>query len=314
MTGRPLAVIGNVNVDLILGPVAPWPEPGTEVLADEESLRPGGAAGNASQAWAGLGIAHQIVASTGADMFGNWLREAFGPRAARWPQTPGGTTVSVGVTHPDGERTFLTTPGHLAALDWRSVEAQLDWRALAGGTLLLCGTFLTVALARDYPVLLARARAAGVAVALDTGWPPGGWTAGIRAHVKEWAAGTACLLLNAIEAEAQTGEADPAAAAEALRARMPEGAVAVVKCGARGAVAAGPEGICRVPAPTVRVVDTIGAGDVFNAGFLAARARGAPLSAALAEGTRIASNAISTDPRRYPALRTPPEEAADERA
>jgi len=36
---RPLAVIGNVNVDLIVGPVAPWPKAGTETVVDHDELR-----------------------------------------------------------------------------------------------------------------------------------------------------------------------------------------------------------------------------------------------------------------------------------
>lgn len=36
---KPLAVIGNVNVDLILGPTAPWPKPGTEIIVDHDELR-----------------------------------------------------------------------------------------------------------------------------------------------------------------------------------------------------------------------------------------------------------------------------------
>jgi sugar/nucleoside kinase (ribokinase family) len=47
------------------------------------------------------------------------------------------------------------------------------------------------------------------------------------------------------------------------------------------------------------VVDTIGAGDVFNAAFLAALARNEPLAACLAAGTGVASRAISTRPRTY---------------
>ena len=36
MITRPLAVVGNVNVDLIIGPVAPWPNPGSEVMCPHD--------------------------------------------------------------------------------------------------------------------------------------------------------------------------------------------------------------------------------------------------------------------------------------
>lgn len=313
---NPLAVVGNVNVDLILGPVAPWPKPGTEVLANEHELRPGGSAGNASDAWTAMGIPHQIAANTGTGPLGTWLAAAFAPRSARWPVSPADTTVSVGVTHPDGERTFLTTRGHLDRLDWPTVDAMLDWQALAGGTLLACGSFITDTLARDYEGLFAKAHGLGIGVALDTGWPPGGWSESLRARVAGWIGQCSCLLFNAAEATAQTGRSDPAEAAAVLQSAMPPCSVAIVKCGPGGALAAGPRGeTTRAPAPTVPVIDTIGAGDVFNAAFLAARARGAPLAACLAEGTRIASAAISSRPRRIPPLQSDtPEEATDERA
>jgi sugar/nucleoside kinase (ribokinase family) len=58
-----LAVAGNVNVDLIMGAVTPWPDPGTEVLADHHDLRPGGSAGNTALAWAGLGVEFTIASN-----------------------------------------------------------------------------------------------------------------------------------------------------------------------------------------------------------------------------------------------------------
>ena len=81
---------------------------------------------------------------------------------------------------------------------------------------------------------------------------------------------------------------------------MPDGALVVVKCGADGVVAGnGGSAVLRVPAPKVTAADTIGAGDIFNAAFLAARAESRPLPACLEAGVRTASTAISTSPRRY---------------
>lgn len=81
---------------------------------------------------------------------------------------------------------------------------------------------------------------------------------------------------------------------------MPEGAIVVVKRGPDGAIAIGPDGLLvSVAAPVVEVIDTIGAGDVFNAAFLAALASGEPLVSCLMAGTEVASRAISTLPRNY---------------
>jgi ribokinase len=55
----------------------------------------------------------------------------------------------------------------------------------------------------------------------------------------------------------------------------------VVKRGAKGATLETGDGLLRVAAPRARVVDTTGAGDAFNAGFLAALLRGGDVRAAL---------------------------------
>ncbi|MBS0563721.1 MAG: carbohydrate kinase family protein [Proteobacteria bacterium] len=294
---RPLAVMGNVNVDLIMGPAAPWPQPGTEVMLDNDDLRPGGSAGNTALAWMGLGLPCRIAASVGDDLFGRWLADAFGPLAADWVRQPQATCLSVGLTHPDGERTFFTMRGHLPEMAWADLRPQLH--GIEGGLLLLSGGFLTDRLAGDYPAVLGWAAARGIEVALDPGWPPGGWGAAERGRFAVWAGGAQHLLINEAEALALTGAARAEAALAPLLAMMPAGAAAVIKAGARGAIAGRGAERAHAAAPAVRVLDTIGAGDTFNAGYLAAVARGAGLATALATGAALASRAISTNPRRY---------------
>jgi sugar/nucleoside kinase (ribokinase family) len=297
---KPLAVIGNVNVDLILGPAAPWPTPGTEIIVEHDELRVGGAAGNSALAWAALGIDFSIAANIGDDQFGRWLRDAFGARAERWPVRPEGTTLSVGITHPDGERTFFTTRGHLPRFSLADVLSSFDGEQLSGGYVLLCGSFLTADLTAEYPALFDWADSHGIRIVLDTGWPLDGWTEENRRLTRSWLSRSACVVMNEVETTTLTGLSDPVEAARSLKAQMPKGAIVVVKCGADGAVGIDADGgVVKAPAPEVKVVDTIGAGDVFNAGFLAALAEGKPLQACLEAGIRVASQAISTLPRSY---------------
>ena len=297
---KPLAVVGNVNVDLILGPAAPWPQPGTEVIVDHDDLRVGGAAGNTALAWIGLGTPFTIAASVGDDQFGRWLADTFGDHARDWPQHAGATTISVGITHPDGERTFFTTKGHLPHFGLSDMHAALDANAVSGGYLLLCGSFLTHALTQDYAALFAWAERHRITLALDTGWPLDGWTEANRSAARGWLGRCQLSLMNEIETMALGGCPDPIDAARALQAIMPDEAVIVVKRGALGAVAIDGRGVVHsVTAPDVLVVDTIGAGDVFNAGFLAALAQGHALSACLEAGVAIASRAVATFPRDY---------------
>lgn len=296
----PLAVTGNVNVDLIMGPVAPWPRAGTEIMVEGSELRYGGAAGNVSLAWSALGRPHQIAANTGRDQFGTWLRDGFAPHSTRWPVAGADTTISLGLTHPDSERTFLTTRGHVDALCWTEVRAMIDWPKLAGGQLLVCGSFVTERLAAEYDALFTHSAGHGVRIALDTGWPVGGWSAATRARVRRWVGHCHCLLLNEVETAGLTGGYPPEEAPATLLPQMPDGAVVVVKCGPGGAIArtrGGP--LHRVRAPRVTVADTIGAGDIFNAAFLAALGDGLPLGRCLQRGVQVASVAISTSPRRY---------------
>ena len=94
------------------------------------------------------------------------------------------------------------------------------------------------------------------------------------------------LFVNATEAAAVSGATDPAVAATVLAARGP---LPVIKLGAAGALAHDGCRLVHVSAPAVAVVDTVGAGDTFDAGFLCGRLLGWEVSRCLALGVACGS-------------------------
>ncbi|MDW6022561.1 carbohydrate kinase family protein [Mesorhizobium sp. BAC0120] len=292
-------LIGGVIVDLIMGRVAPWPQPGTETFVPHSELRAGGPAGNTALALKALGVPHHVICNIGNDMFGAWLTATFGEAAQRWNKVRRPTAISVAIEHPGGERSFFTEPGHLAAQEVGEILDMLPVKAVPGSIALLTGAFLHPDLLDSFAGLLQAIGRRGFTVALDTGWPPHGWDEATREKVSSWLAWCDHILFNEIESRSLSGAASVEAAARWMRERAKPDAVLVIKRGAEGASAWIGGEIVHARAPAVQVVDTTGAGDAFNAGYLGACLRGAPVAVALAEGVEVASAAIASSPREY---------------
>ncbi len=293
-----LYVAGNVNVDLILGPLAQWPQIGTETVLPHSETRIGGQAGNAGLALAALGARYRIVANMGDDPLGAWLRDSFAQFASGWPRSSAPATLTVGIVHPGGERTFFTTAGHLAEFAPAHVLDQLPPRAGPGDLILVCGVFLSPLLVAGGRRLFETLKQRGFVTALDAGWPTQGWDS-VRLAVESWLPLTDHVLFNEVEATAMAGCASLDSAMQWFHDRLPTDATLVVKRGPNGAWAwRGTERVT-CPAPTVEVIDTIGAGDAFNAGYLLGCATGRDLAASVHMGVFTASTAISTSPRRF---------------
>jgi 2-dehydro-3-deoxygluconokinase len=142
--------------------------------------------------------------------------------------------------------------------------------------------------------LVGGARHAGIPIAFDVNRRstlPG--SAGSAAFARELLPEIDVLFVGDDELAIVTDETDPQRAARELAARGP--AEVVVKRGAHGALAATADGgAAEHPALPVRVVDVVGAGDAFTAGYLAARCDGLALIERLRWATIAAACTIGT--------------------
>jgi sugar/nucleoside kinase (ribokinase family) len=289
-----VTVIGCVQADVVISPVTELPPAGATLLTDQMSVRVGGAGANAALAFAETGMQVRLMGCLGDDQLGRWMREEFAPAGLAGEllvlgERQSGLTVALESSERD--RTFLTYLGVNA--DWS--ESMIPPDALDTENLLLCDYFVAPRLqgsaARS---LLDAARSHGARTFFDTAWDPGGFAEPTREEVHGLLPSVDVFLPNEAEACAIADVQAGSAATAARRLQAISGAWIVVKLGPRGCLAAGPDGAeLVVPAPSVQVEDTTGAGDAFNAGLVAALSDGAEWPEALAAATAFASEIVS---------------------
>jgi sugar/nucleoside kinase (ribokinase family) len=297
-----LAVIGNVNADILARPITELPPPGSDLLVDTIELRVGGAAANAAMALAGLGLVPRLVGAVGDDHLGWWVMDRL--RAVGLAEDVSvlrgvPTGVSICVEGPGRDRTFVSMRGALDRFDASMLPADV----LRSRFVLLCGYF-TLASFRGRPAVefLERARGEGATILLDPDVEAEGWSRAARDEIQDLLPLVDGFLPNEHEARGLTGIDDPEEAARALQRRC-RGWV-VVKLGAEGAAGIGPDGrTLRIPVPPVEVRDTTGAGDSFDAGLLFALSRGRDWPEAVGFAVRLASTVVSRPSEgRHPSL------------
>ena len=295
-------MIGNLLVDLIVRGVENLPEWGREVSGTNHSSGSAGQAGYLARGLAALGMAAGVVGNVGRDDAGSQiLRDLSGAGVSIEGvevSPTGATALSIAIVRPDGERAFLSDFASLSELDEALVMRH--WDVVRRATYVcLVGLFNLPAL--DLPAakrILAAAQAEGRTTVLDTGWDPQGWqpatVEGVRALLED----VDIFLPNADEACALTGEADPMAAAQRLEqwgCRL-----VVVKMGGEGSLARRAGQVWQSPALSTAVHDTVGAGDLFNAGFISGVAGGRDTPAAMAFANAAASIYVSRSQDRFP--------------
>lgn len=261
-----LLVIGDANPDVIVGPLTePLAFGQHEQLVGSGVLTPGGSAAIMACGAARLGLSVAFAGRVGDDHAGHFMREALrshGVDTSALHTDPDRPTPLTVIITRDGDRAMLTAEGVLAATAPSDVPAEL---LVESRHVHVASYFLMPVLAEGLPPLLRLARQHGATTSLDTNDDPSGrWSLG--SVLRE----TDILLPNANEAKRLAGNTSLSVAAETLAAQGP---LVVVKDGAAGAFCVTGQSSLSTKGIRVSPVDTVGAGDSFDAGFVAAKLR-----------------------------------------
>jgi sugar/nucleoside kinase (ribokinase family) len=264
---RFIACLGIMVADVIGRPLHHIPAPGRLVLVDKMQLHTGGCAVNVATALARLEIPVEVIGRVGADPFGDFLltkldERGIGRQGVSRDQEVG-TSATMVMVDPDGERRFVHYLGANARLTPEDIDLALVHRAKIlhiAGALVLPGLD-----GEPTAQLLKAAQARGITTFLDTVWDDTGqW----MRHLGPALPYLDYFVPSLPEAQALTDLQAPDAVAQALLEHG-VGTVAL-KMGADGCLVAAQDGsTLRVPAYEVEVVDATGAGDAFAAGFIA---------------------------------------------
>jgi sugar/nucleoside kinase (ribokinase family) len=209
-----------------------------------------------------LGLVTKGIGVIGGDSFGSLVLQKLKAAGVHteWIRKDEHIKTGMGAAlcKEDGDRGILTYPGTIDAVEPEDFAGSAeDAKHIHVGSY-----FLMKKLQPFYPEILKAAKRSGATVSLDTNWDPDGtWDSGVLDLLPY----TDIYFGNENEARSISRKASVEEAVEFLCNKVP---IVVIKMGEKGAAvySEGKEYIC--PALAVNAVDTVGAGDSFDAGFV----------------------------------------------
>ena len=245
-----------------------------EKLVDSAVLAVGSSSAIFACGAARLGLKIAFIGKCGDDLFGRFMLDEMQKREVDTghvivvPDQATGLSV---ILNRGVDRAIMTYLGLIPSLKAEEVSDDLLHQARH---LHVASYFLQTAMQPGLPRLFERARALGLTTSLDTNYDPSENWSGFD----ELLPVTNIFLPNEAEARSLTGAATADLAATLLAERVE---TLAVKLGARGALGITKGKKCEVASIPVDVVDTVGAGDSFDAGFIYGYLQGWPLERAL---------------------------------
>lgn len=255
-------VAGEANVDLLVDGIARL-EFEKEKLAKGCGLTLGGSSAITAFNLSRLGARVGFVSVVGKDLFGRYVEERLASAGIDLTALRRHRVENTGITiwcQNGKRRAGITCLGTIAALRSSDVKEAYLKRARHFH---VGAYFLLESFHAGVVRVFQKARRLGLTTSLDCNFDPAEkWDSRIREVLKY----VDVFLPNETEALRLTGAPSVKAAAVELAALA---RTVVVKMGARGALVSSGGETFRVPAVKTRVIDATGAGDSFNAGFLA---------------------------------------------
>jgi sugar/nucleoside kinase (ribokinase family) len=269
-----LLVAGEINPDLILNGRFSLEFGQAEELVDSAHLTIGSSSAIFACGAARLGLKTVFTGVCGDDLNGHFMLEQMQQRQVdpKYVRIVSGGATGLSVILNRGEdRMILTYPGLINTLKAEDVTNEILQTARH---LHVAGYFIQDALRPGLPDLFRRAHRLGLTTSLDTNYDPSEQWLGLR----DLLAQTDIFFPNEKEALLITHQTDPQAALADLAGMC---RVVVMKCGQAGARLAHQGQVFSTSSIAVQVIDTVGAGDSFDAGFIYAFLNGWEMSKAL---------------------------------
>ncbi|MHB0856658.1 MAG: carbohydrate kinase family protein [Anaerolineae bacterium] len=278
-----IITIGDMCVDLIVSMGDTLPRFGqVEQWVSGYLLEMGGSTCIFACQAAKLGLRTIILGRVGNDAYGELVLRRLQESGVdtRYVRVDGSLQTGLGIAlvRDDGDRAILTYGGSLNAV----YPSDLHDDLLCSSRHLHYGSYyLQTNLLPEVPAILRRSRALGLTVSLDTNWDPAcQWEGGLLEALRY----VDVFLPNEQEALAITNRDTVETALADLLHKVP---VVAIKRGEKGAlVGYGAERYAVPVEPVDHLVDAIGAGDSFDAGFLAGWLAGLPIDQCAVLGNR----------------------------
>lgn len=283
-----VSIAGEINLDLILYGFPQQMPVERELLASGFEVTLGSSSAILAHNLSTLGIATGFITRLGSDELGGIALSRLAESGVDLSKVvrSGSTKTGVTILLPHGpERHTLTYPGTMFEMS----RSDLDIEYLASARHFhLSSLFLHRALQPDLPDLFRELKSRGLTLSLDTNDDPDGRWSGVFPQLLPY---VDLLLPNQDELCRMTRRDTLDAALDELAPLVP---VIAVKCGSAGSVVQSNGRRIQVPGvqPANAVIDTIGAGDSFNAGFLASWLSGYSVEESAAAGN--ITGALST--------------------